>query len=128
MVQRVQIKPERSFQTPVNGELFTDAAATFTSAVIPTDGINKMLLMLDCDVTGTVTSLDIYVQFAQTNLAAEFHTYESGPYGSLRVATASTDFCIKGEILADYMRINVVSAGCSATAFYSLTVDVILQK
>lgn len=128
MSSRVQLVPNRKFVTPIDGTQFTGTTATTTSSVTATHSFNKMLLSIDCDVTGTVTSLDIYVQFSNTNAAAGFHTYETGAFGSLRVATTSTDFCISGDVMDNYTRVMAVAAGCSATAYYSLTVDITFQS
>jgi len=134
--QRVQIMPDRSVVTPVDGVKFDAAAETYTSSIIQTQSYTKFLMVIQLDVTRATTTANptdilISVEFGYSNTTTAFHKYMNGLFGDLRfedAATSTAKECVKGDVLADYTRINVISSGCSATAYFSLTVKMILNS
>ena len=98
----------------VRDVLFDSAAEEYTSDWFECAAFKDFLLNMDIDVTGSPTNVQIYVQFSPER--ARGYNLVEGPYGSLIYVTAQGDRqeCLPGKIRSHWMRVKVVSSGCSA--------------
>lgn len=119
---------KQASSTPVSAVLFDSAAEAYTSASINCSGYRKFLLEINLDVTLAPTDIQIFVQFSDDNTT--FYNYMNGPFGCLLYEDAAGDKleCVSGDCLAAYIRIYVLSSGCSATATFLLTCKLILTR
>lgn len=106
----------------VKDVLFDSAAEVYTSAVFECAAFKEFMLLIDLDVTLAPTDIQIWVEFSHDN--ANFFKLMDGPFGSLMYEDAAGDKkeCVTGKIIAHWMRIYVVSSGCTSTATFKLSV------
>ena len=106
----------------VKAVLFDSAAETFTSKEFECAPYKEFSLLVDVDVTGVPTDIQIWVEFSHDNV--NFFKLMDGPFGSLMYEDTAGDKkeCVSGKIIAHWMRIYVVSSGCDAGATFKLSV------
>ncbi len=115
-------------QTLVSAVVFDSTAEAYTSASLDCSGYRKFLLENNVDVTLVPTDINIQVQFSDDDVT--FYNYMDGPFGSLMYEDGAGDKLesVSGECLAKYMRLYVLSSGCSSTNKFTLTSKVILSN
>ena len=113
--------------TPVDAVLFDSTAEAYTSASVDCSGYRKFLLEINLDVTLLPTDINIQVQFSDDD--STFYDFTDGPFGSLMYEDGAGDKkqAVSGECLARYIRIYVLSSGCTASATFLLTCKLVLS-
>ncbi len=106
----------------VKDVLFDSAAETYTSNSFECAPYKEFLLLIDLDVTGAPTDIRIDVEFSHDNV--NFFKLMDGPFGSLMYEDAAGDKkeAVSGKIIAHWMRIYVVSSGCTSSLTFKLSV------
>lgn len=106
----------------VKGVLFDSAAETYTSDSFECAPYKEFLLLIDLDVTGAPTDIRIDVEFSHDNV--NFFKLMDGPFGSLMYEDSAGDKkeAVSGKIIAHWMRIYVVSSGCTSSLTFKLSV------
>ncbi len=106
----------------VKDVLFDSAAETYTSNSFECAPYKEFLLFIDLDVTGAPTDIRIWVEFSHDNV--NFFKLMDGPFGSLMYEDAAGDKkeAVSGKIIAHWMRIYVVSSGCTSSLTFKLSV------
>lgn len=112
----------------VKGITFNSAGMTYTSEEYHSVAYREFVLLVNLDVTGAPTDIYINVEFSDDR--ATWYKYMNGPFGDLRWEDAAGDKkeAISGPILAPWMRLYLVSSGCTATKTFKMTVKVILNS
>ena len=102
--------------------LFNTTGETYTSEAFECAPFKDFLLLIDLDVTLAPTDITISVQFSHDGV--RWFNYMDGPFGSLVYEDAAGDKteCISGKVIAHWMRIYVVSSGCTSSATFNLSV------
>ena len=106
----------------VKAVLFDSTAEVYTSKSFECAPYKEFLLMIDLDVTGVPTDIQIWVEFSHDNV--NFFKLMDGPFGSLMYEDSAGDKkeAVSGKIIAGWMRLYVVSSGCDATNTFKLSV------
>ncbi len=107
----------------VKAVLFDTAAEVYTSKSFECAPYKEFLLLIDLDVTLAPTDIQIWVEFSHDNV--NFFKFMDGPFGSLMYEDSAGDKkeCVTGKIIAHWMRICVVSSGCTSSATFQLSVN-----
>jgi hypothetical protein len=110
----------------VDAVLFNSAAEAFTSKEFECAPYKEFNLMIDLDVTGSPTDITINVQFSHDN--ANWFKHMDGPFGSLMYEDSAGDKkeCVTGKIIANWMRIYVLSSGCDASNTFKLSINAVV--
>ncbi len=106
----------------VDAVLFDSAAEAYTSNEFECAPFKEFNLMIDLDVTGAPTDIRIDVEFSHDR--ANWFKLMDGPFGSLLYEDAAGDKkeCVTGKIIAHWMRIYVLSSGCTSSLTFKLSV------
>ena len=128
MVGHLDALTEQVTETLVNAVVFDSAAETYTS---PSDAVHyyrHFTLLIDLDVTGAPTDIQIQVRFSDDNTT--FHQLMNGPFGDLRYedTAGNKNEALVGPCLGDYMDIHCISSGCDGSNKFTLTAKVILTR
>lgn len=119
---------QQKIQTFVDGVVFNSSAEAYTSAALDVSDYRNFSLLIDLAVALAPTDIVIRVQFSDDNVT--YYNLMNGPFGDLRYEdTAGAKLeAVFGNIMASYMKVYVLSSGCDATNFFTLTVKAILGK
>lgn len=107
--------------------LFDTANETYTSEPFECAGYRDGLLLVDLDVTGTPTDIYIDIQFSDD--FATWYKYMLGPFGDLRWEDAAGDKkeALNFPILAPWIRLYLVSAGCEQGATFKMSARIVFN-
>lgn len=107
----------------VDAVTFNSAAQAYTSKSFECAAFRAFTLMIDLDVTNAPTDIRIDVEFSHDGI--NFYKHMDGPFGSLMYEDSAGDKkeCVIGRLTANWMRIYVLSSGCSASATFTLSID-----
>lgn len=108
----------------VDGVVFDTAGKTYTGKEYAIEVFNKFILYMHVDITGTPTTLEIYVQ--ESPHGNKYHDLNTGAFGPITFAGASGDsqICEVGPLTGSFFRIYVVSTGADQSNIFKLNVDV----
>lgn len=111
--------------TLVDGVVFNSANEDYTSAVIDVSALRNFTLLIDLGVTLAPTDILIQPQFSDDDLT--YYNLVNGPFGSLLYEdeAGAKKEAITGVIMAQYLKLYVLSSGCDATNFFTLTAKII---
>ena len=106
---------------------FNTANEVYTSEPFHCAGYRDALLLVNLDVTGAPTDIYIDIQFSDD--FAIWYKYMLGPFGDLRWEDAAGDKkeSLNFPVLAPYIRLYLVSAGCEQGAEFLMNVKVIFN-
>lgn len=114
--------------TFVDGVNFNSTDETYTSDGFFCGPYREALILERHAVTSTPTDFYIEVWFSENG--ADWHKYMNGPFGDWRYEDGAGDLqeCIHLPILAPYIRIRVVSSGCSSSAYFVVSVKALFNS
>lgn len=112
----------------VDAVVFDTQAESYTSESFYVFDYSQFLLLIKLVVTSQPTDIVIKVQFSYDN--TNWYNYMLYFWGDLRYgyAAGNKNECLPGLVLAPYMRIYVLSSGCSSTIKFTLTINAILNS
>jgi hypothetical protein len=107
--------------------IFNAVTTTKSSVIISSAAFSDFLLLINLGVTLVPTDITLAVEFSADGV--NFHQLMNGPFGSLMYedSAGAKKECVHGKILAPYMRVTATATGTSATALFTLTLDVVLN-
>ncbi len=114
-------------ETFVDGVLFNSTDEAFTSDWFECGAFTNFLLLIKLLVDGTPTDIAIAVEFSSDE--AEGYKLMTGPFGDLRYEDGAGDKkeCLGDFVRGRFMRIYVLSSGCSAGNTFRLTLKSIFS-
>jgi hypothetical protein len=103
--------------------LFNSTAEAFTSKSFECAAFRAFTLMINLVVANAPTDIRIDVEFSHDNI--NFYKHMDGPFGSLMYedSAGNKKECVIGRLTAQWMRIYVLSSGCTASATFTLSID-----
>lgn len=130
--QKWKIAYHRAFRrqetvTFIDDVVFNTSGETSTSDPFQCAPYAEFLLLVELDVTGSPTDIYIDVQFSDDK--ANWYKYMRGPFGDLRWEDSAGDKleCLDGPVLAPWMRLYVVSSGCTSSAYFTMRAKAIFN-
>lgn len=111
----------------VDAVVFDSTAEAYTSESFDCSDYSNMLLLVNHAVTLTPTDIVIKIQFSFDNVT--FYDYICAFWGDLRYATAQGNLkeSMNCKVLAPYVRLYLLSAGCTATKYFTETINAIFN-
>lgn len=131
MPQKVNVLPERKVITFLDNQVSASGTAnTLTSSICATDSFSRSFWLFNITAkTGAGVTPDSYTtMLAFGDSAAAANMYNFMTLCSNAFTTAAVTFATETSILANHVRIEMVTKGCSATALYTITVKAICNN
>lgn len=119
---------ERVTHTFVDAVVFDTTAETYTADGYDVVEYRDFLLLIDLEVTGTPTDIQIQVRFSDDDTT--YYRLVIGPFGDLRFedAAGNKTESLVGKCLSTFMDIHCISSGCNGTDKFTLTVKAIFTR
>lgn len=119
---------ERVLNTFVDAVVFNTTDETYTADGYDVVEYRHFLLLIDLEVTGTPTDIQIQVRFSDDDTT--YYRLMIGPFGDLRFedAAGNKTEALVGRCLSTFMDIHCISSGCDASNYFTLTVKGILTR
>lgn len=112
----------------ISSHVFDAAAETHTSPSVDISEYSSFTLFIDLTVAGAPTDIVIQVQLSDDD--STFRTLMNGPFGALGYEDSSGDKaeCLHSALSSNYMRLHVISSGCSAGNTFTLSCSIIASN
>lgn len=118
----------QSIYTLIDAIVFDSADEAYTSGSIAVANFRRFTLLIDLAVSGAPTDIVLRVQVSDDDTT--FRNLMNGPFGDLRYedSAGNKNEAVQGEILTPFMKLYVLSSGCTAGAYFTLTSKIIAGK
>jgi hypothetical protein len=121
LLRAIQSLHSGLISTLVNAHVFDVADESLTSSSVDVSGYGLFSLLLALTVSGAPTDIVIRVQLSDND--SDFYTLMNGPFGDLRFedSAGNKSEALVSVLSANFLRLHVVSSGCSAGNTFTLT-------